>query len=1539
MHSHAAERSPEGAMQSCAQRRTRLSASEALSHPSLLFPEPPPSPSFPLSHLSLLRFLSQLLPTHRPCPVPLESRQPLQDERSIVKTKRKRRSKGCSEGDCGQACRDHQAFHQRRVFYKDPTAVRTTNNDLFLVHVLRVTVHLRSWPWTRRRSRLLRLQLVVVVFEDLTENTGAVAVNVLGVVKFVPRTGFESSVTDAKLTFGSVAKSAYTGDISTMLSSSVDTGTTTIAPRLLAQLVPSPYASRIPRTKTYFTDSGQPKPLSVQDLLRADPIDQAWNDSRRLYLMPTCTFCTKFFAEGKPWDTHDATCKKKKDALRRIREEAIAREEREAAEQAEAERLAAEAVAEDARRDAEAEARFEMLHAPSPPPVLRQSDGRPQRQNRRRPKHYEDNLPEPPPPAPVPLPPNPIPDPAPRPRLWVKTKPNGFGVYKVYLRQPTHDPDRLLTLADLCQSPEFVETAPKPDERPWFHPLKNASQALLMNWHYLESSKDSIAGSNRLIQTLFTGPEKVDPAEIEGFSIERGNTTLDKWADTMPGKSLSWKTASVTLKVPSTTVRPNKPPLEFTVDNIHYRPSMDIIRDAFTSHFFRKLHTTPFSLRWDPKHNAARTYPAVDDPVEMDEYGLPPLPNGHQELFGEMYSARRTFREYSKLPASEEEPVIVSLMPWSDATHLANFGTASLWPRYLFLGNQSKYQRAKPSEAAIFHQAYFPSIPDRIKEVYKEYYGHNLPDNVMTFIKRELYQAVLELLIDPEFVDAWAHGAVVECEDHVRRRLFPRIPTHGLDYPEKVMAAMIKYLASYPCPRCLILKTDIPMTGSKLDMRRRAKLRDETSRWRNSVANARKAIFERGAAVDGDVVKRKLGEGSYAPIQNAFHKLSEGLAEVGLSFNVFETFVPDLLHEIELGVVKMLLTHLIRILYALNKEKVTEFDARFRQITSFRRGTIRKFHKNVSEMKKLAARDFEDILQCLLPVCEGLFDEHDALVQQLILQLSFWHAFAKLRLHTTATLERFMAATEELCATIRAFARDTHGIKTRETKQDQQKRKRAAASKTGTSSASRPPVADDDDDVPREKPLNLVTYKYHSMPDYPLVIPEVGTMDGTSTQTGELAHRLVKRLYAKTNRRNFESQIARQEQRIRIMKAMFAKKKLVAARARRSVNGNDNVPPPAKKARLSRTARFRRALTMSEGLLPYTPASSHHFVSNSQRNPYSLDDIPGMPHEDDEDDDAGDPAFGPNWILELREHIAVRYEGRESDDDASYTPENLLRVQFRRNEIYAHATMNLNYNTYDLQRDQDNISVRTRPYVMVFSRDLSDPHPYAYGQVVGIFHAWVRMGDHPFRRMEFLYVRWLARSRSSPCIPERARLPRLEFLPYQDEDAFGFLNPDALLRGVHLIPAFKHGRTKDLMPKSIARRESEGDEDWRYYYANAYVFSLFSSSTQPTDSVVDRDMFTRYQRDAVGHRNIWKDATYSLAEDIDEMVIGDDEDDSEAASAARAAELNDDEGDPEDDQDGFWDDDEENPETEGGDDDVVLEGVEADLDSVGLAPQ
>ena len=92
-------------------------------------------------------------------------------------------------------------------------------------------------------------------------------------------------------------------------------------------------------------------------------------------------------------------------------------------------------------------------------------------------------------------------------------------------------------------------------------------------------------------------------------------------------------------------------------------------------------------------------------------------------------------------------------------------------------------------------------------------------------------------------------------------------------------------------------------------------------------------------------------------------------------------FVVDLLHEFELGVWKAIFTHLMRILFAAGGTAIQELNwryvfyyfiqvltyiflhDRYCRVPTFGRGTIRRFHTNASAMKRLAARDFEDLLQ------------------------------------------------------------------------------------------------------------------------------------------------------------------------------------------------------------------------------------------------------------------------------------------------------------------------------------------------------------------------------------------------------------------------------------------------------------------------------------------------------------------------------------------------------------------------------------------------
>jgi len=61
-------------------------------------------------------------------------------------------------------------------------------------------------------------------------------------------------------------------------------------------------------------------------------------------------------------------------------------------------------------------------------------------------------------------------------------------------------------------------------------------------------------------------------------------------------------------------------------------------------------------------------------------------------------------------PNAKLEPFIAGIIFYSDATHLTSFGTASLYPMYMYVGNQSQYTHAKPSEFTAHHIAYIPKV-------------------------------------------------------------------------------------------------------------------------------------------------------------------------------------------------------------------------------------------------------------------------------------------------------------------------------------------------------------------------------------------------------------------------------------------------------------------------------------------------------------------------------------------------------------------------------------------------------------------------------------------------------------------------------------------------------------------------------------------------------------------------------------------------------------------------------------------------------------
>ena len=144
----------------------------------------------------------------------------------------------------------------------------------------------------------------------------------------------------------------------------------------------------------------------------------------------------------------------------------------------------------------------------------------------------------------------------------------------------------------------------------------------------------------------------------------------------------------------------------------------------------------------------------------------------------------------------------------------------------------------------------------------------------------------------------------------------------------------------------------------------------------------------------------------------------------------------------------------------------------------------------------------------------------------LLYKAAEWHTLAKLRLHTDSTLGLLEAVTREFGRLMRQFRDKTSNeFNTVELPRE------AGARKGGAHSS-------------KKMELNLNTYKFHALGDYVATICLFGTTDSYSTQLvssishhvtmyaetllqGELAHRLVKRLYGLTNKKDAPEQIAR----------------------------------------------------------------------------------------------------------------------------------------------------------------------------------------------------------------------------------------------------------------------------------------------------------------------------------------------------------------------------------------------------------------------------
>ncbi|KIO10576.1 hypothetical protein M404DRAFT_129392, partial [Pisolithus tinctorius Marx 270] len=266
------------------------------------------------------------------------------------------------------------------------------------------------------------------------------------------------------------------------------------------------------------------------------------------------------------------------------------------------------------------------------------------------------------------------------------------------------------------------------------------------------------------------------------------------------------------------------------------------------------------------------------------------------------------------------ERVIAGLMFWSDSTHLTQFGHATAWPVYLFFGNLSKYKRASASSRLCHPVAFIPSIKSLMTFLNSLTKKKNHAD-LLTHCKCELFHAVWRIMLDDEFIEAYRCGMVIKCHNGVLRRVYPQIFTYSANYPEKIILVTIHDKGLCPCPRCFLPKSSFIRLRFASDLKRR--LSHTRAYLRDKVCAARRAIYNLGNPIKGTTVERILKDYSLVPTLNTF---AERLSPFG--FEIFPILVMDLMHEFELGVLKSILKHLIRILYAIDLTLISTLNER-----------------------------------------------------------------------------------------------------------------------------------------------------------------------------------------------------------------------------------------------------------------------------------------------------------------------------------------------------------------------------------------------------------------------------------------------------------------------------------------------------------------------------------------------------------------------------------------------------------------------------------
>ena len=249
---------------------------------------------------------------------------------------------------------------------------------------------------------------------------------------------------------------------------------------------------------------------------------------------------------------------------------------------------------------------------------------------------------------------------------------------------------------NISQPLEIVASGDNP-----FYLYPNEALLLLGDWYWNQGHQKSQASFRMLLDIIghpgysLEDVRKTNWTAINwklGNSSARGDKTETdcEWLDHDSG----WKKTAIWICVHFHHRTGNPGSKEYIVKDFHYRSLVEIIHENVSDPTHHRLfHYEPYELRWQPPHKTKDV-----------------------RVYDELYSSKSFLAAHHQLQDSPPESGcalphrIVGLMLWSDATHLTAFGTAKLWPLYVYMGNESKYMCCWPSSNLCSHAAYFRTV-------------------------------------------------------------------------------------------------------------------------------------------------------------------------------------------------------------------------------------------------------------------------------------------------------------------------------------------------------------------------------------------------------------------------------------------------------------------------------------------------------------------------------------------------------------------------------------------------------------------------------------------------------------------------------------------------------------------------------------------------------------------------------------------------------------------------------------------------------------